>query len=233
MGNGKFGVSRRLTGAGLILLMGAMTTPPRLVVASDHLDAPSTMGDPIADIADFYAWHTERGTVVAILTFAPFAPGELPAYDAEVAYVVSIDNTFDPSSNSPVFEDNTADIQIVVRFGQNDQGTWGVQFNGVPGADDEVFDGPVDTMLSNGSAAAMAGAFDDPFFFDYDGFVETVVNLQDDSDPVDLAFASLMGLPPRDSYAGRNVMAIVIEFDAAAAVDPFNYLHMWAETARL
>lgn len=215
------------------LVAAAVQLNPQEVTAADHADAPLTADDAAADIGDFYAWHTERGTIVAVMTFACLrAPGDAAVYEPDTLYTIHIDNTATQAENDDVFDndnDNESDVQIHVRVGQNDAGDWGVQFNGVPGADDETFVGPVQTALSNGTASAILGDFDDPFFFDFEGFLATRDNLLDDADPADVAFSGLAGAPV-DFFAGTNCMAVVTEFDAAAAADGANFLQMWATT---
>lgn len=221
------------------LVAGAVQLQPQEVTAADHADAPLTADDTAADIADVYAWHTGRGTIVTIMTFAGLrASGDAPVYDPNTLYTIHIDNTADPDEKADFTDndnDNASDIQINVRFGQNNLEEWGVQFNGVPGADDDTFDGAVQTELTNGTAVALAGDFDDPFFFDLEGFNATRDNLLDDADPFDVGFASVVAGAPVDFFAGLNVMAIVVEFDAAIAVDgnPDNFVQIWATTGVL
>jgi len=218
------------------LAAAAVQLNPQDVTAADHIDAPATQGDAAADIADFYAWHTERGTIVAIITFnALLEAGADPVYDDTVLYTVHIDNTADPAeANQPLDNDNdnVSDIQINVRFGQNGAGEWGMQVNGAPGAADETFDGPVGMPLTNGSVTAAANIYDDPFFFDFEGFTATAMNLLDDTEAADVAFASILAGAPVDFFAGLNTMAVVVEFDAAMAADgnADNFLQLWATT---
>jgi hypothetical protein len=221
------------------LLAAAVQLQPQEVTAADHADAPLTTDDVAADIADVYAWHTDSGTLVVVMTFAGLrAAGDDPVYDADTLYTIHIDNTADPAE-FPFWQDNgndnLSDIDINVRFGQNDIGDWGVQFNDVPGADDATFDGPVQTALTNGTATVIAGNFDDPFFFDFEGFLLTRDNLLDDMSPIDIGFASLVGGAPVDFFAGTNVMAIVVEIDAATAVNgnADNVIQVWATTGVL
>lgn len=224
---------------GTALLAAAVQLQPQEVTAADHADAPLTMTETAADIADVYAWHTERGTIVAIVTFAGLrAAGDDPVYDPEALYTIHIDNTADSAEKAQYTDndnDNESDIQIHVRFGQNNLGEWGVQFNNVPGADDATFDGPVQTPITNGVATVIAGDFDDPFFFDFEGFLATRANLLDDSDPFDVGFASIVAGAPVDFFAGTNVMAIVVEMDANSAVNENadNFVQIWATTGVL
>jgi hypothetical protein len=221
------------------LVAAAVQLQPQEVTAADHADAPLTEGDVAADIADVYAWHTEGGTIVMVMTFAGLrASGDDPVYDPDTLYTLHIDNTADPVEKIDYLDndnDNESDIQINVRFGQNNLEEWGVQFNGVPGADDATFDGAVQTELTNGSATVIAGDFDDPFFFDLQGFRDTRDNLIDDADPFDVAFASVVAGAPVDFFAGLNVMAIIVEIDAAATVDgnADNFVQIWATTGVL
>ena len=210
------------------------------VDAADHLDGAVAGGDPAVDIADFYAWENEAGNIVTIVTFnGLLMPGDEPAYDAGVLYTINIDNTADPAE-LPGWDtnanDNEPDQQIHIRFGQNALGDWGVQVLGLPGGEAEMI-GAVGTDIGREGTRAHAGMFDDPFFFDLVGFSTTLMNAVDDADPADLAFNSLIGDPPEpaDGFAGLNVMAIVLEFDATAALDgnADNFLQMWATTGRV
>ncbi|MCR9160055.1 MAG: DUF4331 family protein [Nannocystaceae bacterium] len=241
---------------GIALLAAAsMTLGSQEVVAADHAEAPGASADPAADIADLYAWHTEDGKVVAIITFAGLqAAGAEAAYDRDVLYTLHIDNTAsaggltvgaDRVSNS---NDNESDIQVNVRFGQNYLGDWGVQVENMPGTDGPI-QGAVATTIDAGDGnLALAGTFDDPFSFDFEGYGATIMNAMtsDGETDVDLAFGSLaqfldpdnkdpMPQPAPDFFVGTNVHAIVLEFDMAAALNknPDGLLQLWATTSRI
>ncbi|MCA9707745.1 MAG: DUF4331 family protein [Myxococcales bacterium] len=217
------------------LCAAALQLNPKEVTAADHLDAPATQADAAVDIADFYAWPNEDGSrITAVITFAGLMPaGGDPVYDGSVLYTIHIDNTADPAENADIFDndnDNESDIRIHARFGSNNAGDWGVQLIGLPGAGEDPLVGPVEEVLSSGSASAWAGMRDDPFFFDLDAFFATRDNLLDDADPADVAFIPGMAV---DSIAGTNAMAIVVEFDSADVLggNPDNFLQLWATTA--
>ena len=183
------------------------------VQAADHNEAPGTMADPAADIADFYAWESGDKLVVAV-TFAGLteAGGE-PTYDPEVLYGVHIDND----------GDDVSDIDIWCRFGTNlAKDMWGIQCLNVPGAADADTNGMVDMTVDGGNGTMIyAGPRDDPFFFDFEGFVDTTMT------------GTLGFDPTRDSFATTNVTAIVIEMDAAEAAGGGTTLQTWATTGRL
>lgn len=239
---------------GIALLAAAsMTLGSQEVVAADHADAPGTSADLAADISDFYAWHTDDGKVVAIITFGALqAPGAEGFYDRDVLYTIHIDNTAAADGLATPFaplpddntNDNESDIQINVRFGQNFQDEWGVQLENVPGVEGPI-QGAVGTMIDGGDGnMAMAGTFDDPFSFDLTGYQATIMNAATDDDMMDpdfdLAFGSLADfpnsiMPAPDALAGTNVHGIVVEFDMAAALNknPDGILQLWATTSRI
>jgi len=187
-----------------------MATP---TYAADHQEAPGTQADPVADIADFYAWHTANGTTVAIITFdglQPMGMAEL-TLDPEVLYTVHIDNN----------ADNAADIEIHVQFAQNALGDWGVAVQNLPGADPVIIGNVEETLTDANGPMVWVGSADDPFFFDLQGFNETLTSET-------LAFVNT-----RDGFAGTNVSAIVLEFDTATAAGGSTTFRTWATTSRL
>ena len=234
---------------GIALLTAAsMTFGSQEVVAADHADAPGVQADAAADIADFYAWHTDGGKVVAIITFAPQqAAGGEAQYDRDVLYTVHIDNTATPEGlttpQNPLPDDNDndneSDIQINIRFGQNYLGDWGVQVENLPGVDGAI-QGAVGAMIDGGDGnIAQAGTFDDPFFLDLTGLSNTIANAAN-PDPADLAFGSLADFPNSiapapDDLAGTNVHAVVLEFDTETALNgnAAGLLQMWATSSRI
>ena len=179
--------------------------------ASDHAEADITKVDLIADLDDLYAWHTSDGKVVVVVTFGgpPAEYVSAPSgLDAAVIYGVHIDTDGDNLPNYDVF----------VRYAQDPGGAWGVQFTGIPGGS-PVVEGPVDTRLDAGAGlAAQAGLFDDPFFFDFTGFLDT------------LATAAVSFDMSRDTFAAKNVNAFVFELDAATLGSAS--MRIWATTGR-
>lgn len=179
--------------------------------AADHSEAPLTAADAAADITDFFAWHDGGTRMIAAIAFAGGdIPGSEGTYDSAVLYGVHID----------IDADNVADKTVWARFGRSEDGEWGVKFEGIPGADAEVV-GRVNTVIeAGGGLRAFAGVRDDPFFFDSEGFEDT------------LASGSVSFDSARDTFAGSNVTMVVFQMDEDAATDGANVVHMWATTAR-
>lgn len=172
----------------------ALTTTDCRAVAADHLDPPTrtdpafdTTPDRSADIADIYAWHTTDNLIMA-LTFAGPNPGSLPAtYDRDILYTINISKAGSPTD---------AAIQIRFRFGQ-DGAKYGVEVSGLPDGG-AALTGPVEQTLSSNGILVRAGLYDDPFFFDLQGFKET-------RSPGTLAFVNT-----RSFFTGQNDTAMVL-----------------------
>lgn len=205
------GVALTMTG-GVLYLTGAGLT------AADHLDPPSrtdpandSTPDRAADIADVFAWHTDTSVNLA-LTFAGPQATNLPAtYDPNVLYTINVSNA------SPR---TTPDFPIRVRFGAGSGANeFGVQVSGLPGVTGTI-EGPVETDLVKDGVRVRAGLFDDPFFFDLQGFRDT------------RSTGTLSFDNQRDFFAGQNLTAIVISIPRDRIENGANLVDIWATTAR-
>ncbi|MCP4868653.1 MAG: DUF4331 domain-containing protein [Proteobacteria bacterium] len=198
-----------LVAGGLGLWMGISPSD-----AADHAEAPGAAADAAADIADYYAWHTDDETTVHIVTWASVLnQTEVPQFDDAV--LVSLHQAFPEKTGE--FADLDPDVSAHARFGTNSAGDWGVQVTITSPVGDIVISGPVGEPLVDEFGAGVtvwAGAADDPFFFDLQGYTDTITT-------GDLSFTGT------DALAGANVTALVIE---APAFSPL--MHTWATTAR-
>jgi hypothetical protein len=180
--------------------------------AADHNDPPAVRDDSPFDIADLYAWH-QGNKLVAILTHGgPAAPvaGQTGVFNNTATYRVNIDNN----------ADNVVDISIATTFKTDVNGATTVTVTNLPGATGPI-SGPVETTLDAAAGLQVfAGLRDDPFFFDGQGFSDT------------LATGTLSFDNTRDTFAGQNVTAIVLEMDLAEATAGSNSLRVWASTER-
>lgn len=207
-----------LAGGGLVLAGAAALSLPGLgLVAADHLDPPGrtdpmvdSTPDRAADIADIYAFHDDTRFYL-ILTFAGPQPTSQPAtYDPDVLYTINLSNAAPRT---------TTDIPINIRFGPGaTAGQFGVQVTGVPGAG--TITGSVQTTIDQNDVMVHAGLFDDPFFFDLQGFIETRNT------------GTLRFMPSRDFFAGQNLTAVVISMPRSRVANGTNPIDVWAETRR-
>lgn len=185
--------------------------------AADHLDPPTrtdpafdTTPDRSADIADIYVWHTDANLVMA-LTFAGPAPaGQKPTYDRDVLYTINISNR-----NSPT----DPEVQIRFRFGQDAAGNTGVEISGLPDGGAPLV-GPVETTLTRNGIMARAGLYDDPFFFDLQGFKDT------------RSTGTLSFVNTRNFFAGQNDTSMVIQIPRPLIETP-DQLNIWVTSARI
>ena len=189
------------------------------LVAADHLDPPSrtdpsvdSTPDRAADIADLFAWH-DADNVYFIMTFAgPQATDQPATYDPDVLYTINVSN------DSPR---TTADFPIYVRFGAGSgSNEYGVQVSGIPGTSGPI-EGSVEKTLTQEGATVRAGLFDDPFFFDLQGFKDT-------ASTGTLSFDS-----SRDFFAGQNLTAIVISIPRDRIENGTSPIDVWGTTARI
>ncbi|PRP98570.1 DUF4331 family protein [Enhygromyxa salina] len=199
--------SKQLIWAGV--LAGAVIGST-VVIAADHHEADTTSADDAsANIGDLYAFHA-GGRLTLILTFDGYKlKSETPSYDPDVLYGFHIDTN----------GDNSPDQEIWARFGQNGAGEWGVSVEGIPGVEGAVI-GAVDEVVVDDASGAQvfAGFRDDPFFFDLEGYNDTLMTGQ-------LSFDAA-----RDFVAFKNTGAIVVEFDHAGLGS--TSLAVWATTGR-
>lgn len=175
--------------------------------------------DRNADIADVYTWHRGTGasqTVVLVLSFsgpnAPAANQALPC-DRDVLYNIHVGagDTLPAAGSERVFR---------VRFGRDSVNNCFARWEGLPGTTGPVVTRTETTIDLGGNVRAFAGLRDDAFFFDLQGFRET------------LAMGQIRFVNDRDFFAGKNTPAIVIEVPATAINNGQNTLRVWATTAR-
>jgi hypothetical protein len=201
------GLGLALVAASLVLAVGAA---PMIGFGADHLDAPNLTSPkmrPDADINDVYVFEGANAAQTAIaVTTHPAAGAIAPfAYATDVTYAMRIDR------NGDAF----ADLQYSFRFGKpNAQGH---QWYTVKRSDNHgtrvVAQGRTGRTLGvAGGGKVFAGLRSDPFFFDLDAFLGTVLGQGDrrfcDGQAVDF-FENLntkgLVLQVPDWALGRNI----------------------------
>lgn len=187
--------------------------------ASDHSESPLVQADAAQDITDLYVFGgAQKITIIVCWAGLSVDPdhkqglGE-PAssaglYDPAALYTIHIDND----------GDNVADHRIYFRFGKNDAGETGVQWSGVPGSE-VTLSHPVEEVYNDASGVRLwAGHADDPFFFDAQGYLET------------LATGKLSFDNTRDTLEGLNVTAAAVEVDTKEVGS--GPIQVWATASR-
>jgi hypothetical protein len=207
-----------LGGTAAALAAAALVLPGARNLAADHLDPPGRTDlavDPTpdlpADIADIFAWYS-GDTVKLIVTFGgPSSPTQPASFDRDVLYKIQI------STAAPT---DTPEMVITVRFGPGQRpNEWGVRMEGVPGVTGAI-EGPVDTTLVKDGVTARAGLFDEPFFFDLQGFRES------------RSLGAIRFVNTRNFFDANNDTAIVLEIPKDRFASATTPLGFWITTAR-
>lgn len=215
------------------LAVAAVLATSVSVMSADHAESPGADADPSADLADVFIFPSpqQSGRTVGAITFggrsAPRSriDGDLSC-DRNVLYTFNIDRESGGSF------DNVPDVQVHARFGRNGRGECGVQIENVPGAG--TVSGPVETVFESGGLRFFAGVRNDPFFFDAEGYAALVASFAAPGQTGDVAGAFRLGQPRRDSFAARNVSAIVFEMDNGAMTGGgSSRVRVWATTSRI
>ena len=259
-----------ILGAGALALMVVAQSP---TWAADHNDPvrvqatgseSSKHGDPAADIADIFAWYTgpegAPDKVVLALTWR-VDPIYEKEFDPTVRYGIHIDNNAGlhvPTKDTPLSLMEPAELEaehhIWIWFGLKNgtKNEWGVRVDNVPGVDKPVIGAVGKTLQPKPGVKIMAGLFDDPFFFDLDGFFNSLaVSLGNPKGnpqqpkingnaytlrPSDQAtVARPFGFTNKnDGFGKNNVHAVVIELPADSVLvregERHKDLHVWATT---
>ncbi len=194
--------------------LGAAALTAIVLVAADHIDAPSTMGTS-ADIADFFAFEPESGsnntTFVVDLQSDVLPELAYGTFDENILTEINIDTDGD------LVEDFV--IQAIPRDGMMYFFYGEAQMTGLNSQ--VLVNNPLGSVAISGASTAnvettdsgariFAGPRQDPFFFDFFQF-NAVINPDVNSAP--LGFN-----PPaeaEDTFNGANTMSIVVEMPNA------------------
>lgn len=213
-------------GLAVLLAIGVISSATYLI-AADHIDAPAVKGKA-SDITDFYAFESPSNSsnlVFVVNTQGLLAPmaTAAAAFDSDVMLEVNIDN----SSN----KDNMEDLVLQVTFENGKVQVYGpvapiekglnstlVTTGYKVESDITAYAGSPMTGEANG-IKVFAGPRDDPFFFDLDQFKKVIAGT-----------ATGFNNPGTDTFAGTNVMSVVIELPKSLlGSGPIN---AWATTNR-
>lgn len=220
------------------LALGALLVPAA-TFAADHIDSPAAVSEPAADITDLFAWMTpDAAKVNLVLDVSPFAGADSKFSDA-VQYV------FHVNSSTGYGEAQTETVILCQFDAAGAISCWA-------GADEYITgDASAEQGLSSDSGAlkVFAGLRNDPFFMEYTGFlnaIDTVIgaasSLEFDADgcpAVDEGTSAVLvgqlqsgadGAAASDTFAGANVLSIVVQVDKALVTSGGPILSVWAST---
>jgi hypothetical protein len=200
----------RVIALSLLLAAAAALGVARWTEASDHKDSALLAADAAADIADVYTFRSpvNPDNVVLAMTvngFIPPSEASTTFFDPNVLYQWKIDN------NGDAVEDLVIQAFVTGTGGHQVMHFRGPAAPPVTGAMSRVIDGPetasvpvsnteTPIIASRNGVTVFAGVRDDPFFFDLTQFKKIIAGQ-----------ATSFRNPGIDSFAGTNVLAIVVE----------------------
>lgn len=205
------------------------------LISADHIDAPAVQGTT-ADITDFYAFQGENpGNFVFVANvqglLPPGQPTEQAAFDETVLLEFNID------SNNDLKEDYI--IQAIKRgdsmyfFGPSAPAMQGLESTIATTARRSVKISTKDDVqiTEQDGMKFFAGPREDPFFFDFNQYNAVLSGT-----------ASSFNNPGMDTFAGTNVLSVVVEFPKSmlpggtTGVNPFApntpIYNVWVEAKR-
>lgn len=183
----------------LAITVGLMNCPTH---AADHLDSPSVGADGRVDINDLFAFQSPSNpnNTVLIMTVNPLA-GVLSdtSFHSSATYEFHIDNDGDAIS----------DLSYTLYFNRPRRGRQNMLM--LDGNGSIIASGKTGQTISfTGGGMLRADLFEDPFFFDLDGFNDG------------------FNFTGSDFFAGADVTAIVLEVPSSSLNGP--NIAVWART---
>jgi hypothetical protein len=190
----------------LIVLVAFATTIGGFLLASDHIDAPAVKNQT-TDITDLFVFNgaDTNNLVFVANTQGLLAPASTGAatFDPNTLIQVNIDNN----------GDNVEDLVIQAIYADGKMNFYGPAVPTVPGLKSQLegaitasvsvtpytASSPITATGTNG-IMVFAGPRDDPFFFDLNQYHAILAGK-----------AMSFNNPGSDSFAGTNVMSVVVE----------------------
>lgn len=202
-----------------------------LVHASDAADSPSVMSDPSADITDLFTWTSGTKTYLVMDVFPQATTASKFSSTSQYVFHTS-------SMASRGMPETKVDVMCTFDVSQAISCWAGSEYvHGDPSATSGL-------TSTSGKLKVFAGLRDDPFFFNLDGFhgAQATVKGASASFTYDAAGCPAIGsgasatilkqlsTNPVDAFAGKNVLAIVLELDTTLLTTGGPLVTVWAST---
>ncbi len=211
----------------MVAIVAAICTSGIYLIAADHADAPAVTGKT-SDITDVYAFQspTNSNNMVLVVNIQGLlAPSATAAakFDPETMIEINIDNS--------TTKDNIEDLVIQTTFDNGKVQVYGPAKPIQTGLKSTLINsstkvegaitayGATPTVIDQNGMKVFAGPRDDPFFFDLTQFKKVIA-----------AEATAFNNPGADTFAGTNVMSIVIELPKSALGT--GSVNVWATSNR-
>jgi len=217
----------------------AVVSAPAPARASDHADGPTVDQDAASDLADLWVFldpndNSKLCVVVTVHGFiVPSEAGNLAFFDPNLLYQIQFDTTgkIKPDKTiditfSPHLNPTEPQVATVLLPGQGKKRT---KFTANVTAPTLAATANQQVVTSPANAPGVkffAGECDDPFFFDIPAFNRFVASIKAGS-PNPAVFSRA-----RDSFAGYNILSIVIDIPVADIKTTSNVIGVAAATFR-
>jgi hypothetical protein len=206
------------------LIAGMLSVIGLIAIAADHIDAPAVQGTT-ADITDYYAFE---GATSSNMVFVANVQGLIaPTETAVASFDENVLVEFNIDTDNDFVEDLI--IQAIPRdgkmyfFGPVASGTTtailsNASINGV--VDITSYGSTAVTATNSSEMKFFAGPRDDPFFMDFARYGEIIAGN-----------ATSFNSPGADTFAGTNVMSIVVEVPKSL-IGGSGSINTWVEAKR-
>jgi len=209
----------------MILGLSLVAISGLILVAADHVDAPSVTGNA-ADITDVYTFQGQEANnlVFAVNTQGLLSPNatSAAAFNENVMIEINIDNTGDNVEDLVIQAVKKGDKMYF--FGPYAPTTTGtsstIKTAAASGSVDISKYGATAITSTQNGMKFFAGPRDDPFFFDLGQFQAILGGT-----------ASGFKNPGTDTFAGTNVLSVVVEVPKVM-LGTASSLNVWAETKK-
>jgi hypothetical protein len=206
-------------------LIAAAIATAGIIYAADHIDTPTITGQT-TDITDVYAFRAQdpNNLVLVANTQGLLSPAASATakFDANTLMEFNIDNN----------NDNVEDLVIQAILVNGNMRIYGPvapsatgtksRLEGAVTAEVAVTPyGSAPIMATQNGIKVFAGPRDDPFFFDLTRFRQVIAGT-----------ASGFNNPGTDSFAGTNVLSLVIELPKTLLNATSGKINLWLETKK-
>jgi hypothetical protein len=206
-------------------LIAVVAVAGGIVYAADHIDSPAVTNQT-TDITDVYAFQGQNtnNLVLVANTQGLLAPSATSAakFDPNTLIEFNIDNN----------GDNVEDLVIQGILRDDKMFVFGPFKPSVTGTTSYVKGNPTATVVVTkygeeakigeaGGIKVFAGPRDDPFFFDLTAFKHVIAGE-----------ASSFDNPGHDTFAGTNVMSLVVEVPKSMLGSANGKVNVWLETKK-
>jgi Domain of unknown function (DUF4331) len=209
------------------IVLGCALTVAGIVYAADHIDSPNVTGKA-TDITDLYVFQGENKSNMVFVAntqglLSPSASGTAK-FDENTLIQFSIDNNGDNVEDLVLqgkYDAASGKMNVYGPVKPTETGTKS-KLEGAVKASVAVttYGASAPTVATQNGISVFAGPRDDPFFFDLDAYKKVIAGT-----------ATAFAKPGKDTFAGTNVLSLIIEVPKSMLGAPASgAVSVWATT---